>query len=63
MATKGYSFQDDEKTMDTEKCTVFLFWNNFFYKNFKFQSWLNVFVGEKWRILSCLTKLLTDEIF
>ena len=32
MATKGYSFQDDEKTiididieMDTEKCTVFFF--------------------------------------
>ena len=29
----------------------------------KFQNWLNVFVSEKWRIFSCLTKLLTDEIF
>ena len=51
MATKRYSFQDDEKTIID------------FLKNLKFQNWLNVFVGEKWRIISCLTKLLTDEIF
>ena len=38
MATKGYSFQDDEKTiididiyMDTEKCTVFFFLKYFFF--------------------------------
>ena len=32
-------------------------------EKFKFQNWLNVLVGEKWRIASWLTKLLTDEIF
>ena len=69
MATKGYSFQDDEKTIididmgivvEKEKNE----WTRKMYLyNSKFHNWLNVFVGEKWRIFSCLMKLLTDEIF
>ena len=75
-ATKGYSFQDDEKTIidididmdivlekekinEWEICTYLYY----FLKNLKFKNWLNVLFGEKWRIFSCLTKLLTDEIF
>ena len=75
MATKGYSFQDDEKTIiDIEidmdivvekeknewmrKMYLYLFLKQYFLKNMKFQNWLNVFVGEKWRIF-----LLFDETF
>ena len=65
MATKGQSFKDDEKIiididMDMEivvekdiNVPVFFFLNNFFGKIWNF----------KWRIFSCLTKLLTDEMF
>ena len=76
MAIKGYSFQDHEKTIiDTDiymdivvvekeknewMRKMYLY---FFLKNLKFQNFLNVFVSKKWRIFSCLTKLVTDEIF
>ena len=59
MATKGYSFQDDEKTIiyieidivvEKEKNELVRKMYSeiiFFEKYMKFQNWLNVFVGEK----------------
>ena len=71
MATKGYSFQDDEKTIididigivvEKEKNVPVLFSEIIFFEKFEISKLvINVFVGEKWRIFSCLTKLLTDE--
>ena len=70
MATKGYSFQDDEKTIidiDIDMDIVVEKEKNEWLRKipvfFFFWNWLYVFVGEKWRFFSCLTKLLTDEIF
>ena len=63
---KGYSFQDDEKTIIDIDMDIVVEkekneWTRKMYMyNSKFHNWLNVFVGEKW-LFSCLTKLLTDE--
>ena len=69
MATKGYIFQGDEKTVidiDIDMNVVVEKEENEWMRkkiisDLKFQNWLNFFVGEKWRIVSCLTKLLTDD--
>ena len=68
MATNGYSFQEDDNTIidiDIDMNIVVEKEKNEWIRKIYlyFFSEINVYVGEKWRIFSCLTKLLTGEIF
>ena len=58
MATKGYSFQDDEKTIidididmdiviEKRKMYLYLFYEIIFFLKFEISKLVNIFVGEK----------------
>ena len=59
----GHCCRKKEKLTNEINVPVVFSLKYFFWKNLKFRNWLIFFVCEKWRIFSCLTKLLTDEIF